>query len=215
MDELSDRLEKCYTGAVYDVLRAMGFANQALPHEIRPLLPAWKVAGPVFTVQGHIRPNLDPHETLLHWTSMLSRAPRGHVVICQPNDSTVSHMGELSSECLHVRGVRSYIVDGGCRDTDFITRLGFRVFCRYTTPVDVVGRWQAETFDEPIAIGPVTVRAGDYVLADRDGAVVIPKDCAPEVAAKTEEVMRTENKVRTAILQGIDPKDAYLKYGKF
>lgn len=45
---LSERLEQAYAGAVYDVLRAMGYANQALPHEILPLEKNMKVAGPVF-----------------------------------------------------------------------------------------------------------------------------------------------------------------------
>jgi hypothetical protein len=36
-----------------------------------------------------------------------------------------------------------------------------------------------------------------------------------KVVTQTEKVMRTENKVRTAILQGVDPQEAYLKYGKF
>ena len=124
----------------------------------------------------------------------------GSVVICQPNDSSLAHMGELSSETMHLRGVRGYIVDGGCRDTDFIMRLGFPVFCRYTTPVDVVGRWQAETFGEPIFIGGVLIHGGDYVLADRDGIVIIPGQVVEQAVAETEAVMKTENKVRTAIL---------------
>ncbi len=124
-------------------------------------------------------------------------------------------MGELSSETLLHRGVRGYIVDGGCRDSAFILKTGFRVWCRYFTPRDVVGRWVADSFGEPIVIGGVTIGTGDYVMADRDGVVVIPADRAEEVVDKVEEVLRTENKVRTAILQGMDPEQAYLKYRKF
>jgi regulator of RNase E activity RraA len=214
-EQLSNRLEKCYTGAVYDVMRAMGYPHQGLPEGILPLEREWKVAGEVFTVSGHIVPSLDPHETLLCWTGMLSKAPKGSVVVCQPNDSSVSHMGELSAETFKYRGVRGYIVDGGCRDTAFITRLGFRVFCRYVTPVDVVGRWKAETFNEPICMGGVTIHPGDFVFGDRDGVVLIPRDIVEDVVTRTEEVMQTENKVRTMILHGGDPQEAYLQYGKF
>ena len=70
-------------GAVYDVLRAMGFPNQVLPQSIRPLLPERKLAGPVYTIGGHAKPNLDGHQTLLSWTEMLSRAPKGPVAIMQ------------------------------------------------------------------------------------------------------------------------------------
>jgi 4-hydroxy-4-methyl-2-oxoglutarate aldolase len=214
-DALGDRLEKCYSGAVYDVLRAMGHPDQVLPDSIRPLDPSRPLAGRVFTVSGHVDTTVDAHTTLLEWTRLLSRVPRDSVVLCQPNDSTLSHMGELSAETFVHRGVRGYIVDGGCRDSAFILKTGFRVWCRYFTPRDVVGRWVADSFGEPIVIGGVTIRTGDYVMADRDGVVMIPADRAEEVVDKVEEVLRTENKVRTAILQGMDPEQAYLKYRKF
>ena len=214
-DSLSDRLEQCYSGAVYDVLRALGHPDQVLPDTIRPLDPARPLAGRVFTVSGHVDTTLDPHTTLLEWTRLLARAPRDSVVICQPNDSSLAHMGELSSETLLHRGVRGYIVDGGCRDSSFILKIGFRVWCRYFTPRDVVGRWVADAFGEPLVIGGVTIRSGDYALADRDGVVIIPGAIAGEVVDRVEEVLRTENKVRTAILQGMDPEQAYLKYRKF
>lgn len=214
-DLLAARLEQAYSGAVYDVLRERGFADQVLPASIRPLDPAKKLAGRVFTVEGCPCAGLDAQETLLAWTELLSRAPAGHVVICQPQDSTLSHMGELSAETLVYRGIRGYLVDGGCRDTEFILRLGFPVFCRYTTPRDIVGRWRAERFNEPIEIGGVEIRGGDYVLADRDGAVIIPSEVAEEVMAEVERVMATENLVRKAILEGVDPKEAYLRFGKF
>lgn len=213
--ELTTRLESCYSGAIYDVLRAMGRSECVLPSTIRPLDPARKLCGPVFTMSGHLEPGIDEHESLLRWTAFLAAARPGSVVVCQPNDSTLSHMGELSAETLQFRGVRGYIVDGGCRDSDFILQIGFPVFCRYYTPRDIVGRWVAEGFDSSIKIGEVTVNSADYVLADRDGVVVIPGDLMEEVVTRTEEVMQTENLVRKAILLGVDPQEAYLKYGKF
>jgi hypothetical protein len=75
--------------------------------------------------------------------------------------------------------VLGYIVDGGCRDWAFMEELGFPVFCEYFTPVDVVGKWAATALGESIQIGEVTVRTGDYVLADRDGIVVIPAEFQP------------------------------------
>jgi regulator of RNase E activity RraA len=213
--DLSLRLKPAYSGAVYDVLRAMGYPNQVLPTTIRPLLPEVKLLGPAYTVCGHAKPNLDGHETLLQWTALLSKAPAGSVVVTQPNDSTMAHMGELSSETMLHRGVRGYITDGGCRDSAFIRKIGFPVFCRYFTPVDVVGRWVPEKFGEPVVIGEVTVHTGDYVFADYDGIVIIPRGIVPEVTAKIEQLLQTENLVRKAILNGVDPQEAYLQYGKF
>jgi 4-hydroxy-4-methyl-2-oxoglutarate aldolase len=210
------KITGAYSGAVYDVLRAMGYPNQALPNTILPMTRGMKVCGPVFTVEGHPDPEIGAHESLLQWTAMLSKAPSGHVVMCQPNDSIMAHMGELSAETFHGRGVLGYIVDGGCRDTDFIEKIGFKVWYRYTTPIDVVGRWKAERFGEPIVIGGVTIHTGDVAFADRDGIVVIPQAVVEAVVAKVAEVLNTENKVRTAIVRdGWDPQKAYLEYGKF
>ena len=124
-------------------------------------------------------------------------------------------MGELSAETLKYKNVRGYVVDGGCRDTGFILNIGFPVFCRFNTPADIVGRWVPDRLGEPITIGSVTMKSGDYILGDRDGVVVLPGEIAAEAIGKTEEVVSTENKVRTAILSGMDPQQAYLKYGKF
>ncbi len=214
-DILATRLLNCYAAAVHDVLRGMGYERCVLPSNIRPLDPARKLAGEIYTVSGHIDFTRDPHDTLVQWTGLLSKAPAGKVLVCQPNTYDIALMGELSAETLNFRGVRGYVVDGGCRDTDFILELGFPVFCSFTTPKDIVGRWIPDRFGEPITIGEVTISSGDYLLADRDGVVVIPGNVVEEAVTKTEQVLQTENKVRTAILAGMDPQEAYLKFGKF
>jgi 4-hydroxy-4-methyl-2-oxoglutarate aldolase len=213
--ELTKRLEKLYTGAVHDVLRAMGHPRCTLPHQIKALDPTRKVAGEVYTISGHIDQTQNAHDTLVQWTGLLSKAPSGKVLVCQPHTDMVALMGELSAETLQLKGVRGYVVDGGCRDTEFILKIGFPVFCSFNTPADIVGRWVPSRFGEPLTIGNVTIVTGDYILGDRDGVVVIPGNIAAEVIAKTEEVISTENKVRSAILGGMDPQEAYLKFGKF
>jgi len=212
---LSDRLAALYSGAVYDILRKRGLADQVLPPELQPLDRGLTVAGRVFTVSGELDDGIDAHESLMLWTEFLSSAPADSVVLCQPNDHTVSHMGELSAETLTLRGVRGYIVDGGCRDAAFLLRLGFPVWCRYRTPRDIVGRWAVRELGGPIEIGGVRIRPDDYVIADLDGIVVIPSDIAEEVVEEAEAVINTEDLVRAAILQGVDPQAAYLQYGKF
>jgi regulator of RNase E activity RraA len=124
-------------------------------------------------------------------------------------------MGELSAETLHAKGVLGYVVDGGCRDLAFIRKLGFPVFHRFATPRDVVATWVPEAFGEPITIGQVRIANGDFILADIDGVVVIPAGIAEQVITRCEEVMQTENQVRKAILEGVDPQEAYLRHGKF
>jgi 4-hydroxy-4-methyl-2-oxoglutarate aldolase len=212
---LVERLAKTYTGVVHDVMRAMGLRDFTLPPEIRPLAADQVLAGVVATVSGKVDPTADPHQTLLGWTGLLSKARADSVLICQPNDSTVAHMGELSAETLKLKGVRGYVADGGCRDVSFILELGFPVWCRYLTPRDIVGYWLPDTYDQPIKIGDVTIHAGDLVLGDRDGMVILPQARAEEIIAAAETAISTENLVRKAILDGTDPQEAYLKYGKF
>jgi regulator of RNase E activity RraA len=212
---LHRRLAHCYTAAVHDVMRAMGLHDFVLPHEILPLRADSKAAGPAFTFRGRVDPGIAAHDTYMGWTAFLSQAPAGCVAICQPNNRTVAHMGELSAETLKLRGVQGYIVDGGCRDVAFIRQIGFPVWCRYATPADIVGYWLPEGLGAPIEIGGVAIRTGDYILADSDGVVVLPQDKAANIVVETERVMATENQVRKAILDGMEPQQAYLKYRKF
>ncbi len=171
---LTARLAACYTGAVHDVLRMMGHDNIVLPPAIKAIAPGTRLAGPVWTVSGHIDRTRSRHETLLGWCTLLARAPSGHVIVCQPHNHEVALMGELSAQTLQARGVLGYVVDGGSRDTDLVLEQGFPVFCSFLTPSDIVERWIPDRYGEPVTIGTVTVSTGDYLLGDRDGVVIIP-----------------------------------------
>jgi 4-hydroxy-4-methyl-2-oxoglutarate aldolase len=113
------------------------------------------------------------------------------------------------------RGVRGYIVDGGCRDNAFIQKLGFPVFARFQTPRDIAGAWTLESFGQTIEMEGVQIRTGDFVLADIDGIVVVPEEQAEAVIGEVEKVINTEDLVRKAMLGGVSPKEAYLRHGKF
>ena len=215
MASLTERLAQCYTGAVHDVLRMMGHENIALPPAIKAIAPATRLAGPAWTVSGHIDRTKSRHETLLGWCTLLSRAPAGHVIVCQPNNHEVALMGELSAQTLQARGVLGYVVDGGSRDTDLVLAQGFPVFCAFLSPTDIVERWIPDRYGEPVTIGSVTITTGDYLLGDRDGVVIVPRAIAEEVVTKTEEVVATESDMRRALIDGMDPVAAYNKYGKF
>ena len=215
MDELTERLARCYTGAVHDVLRMMGHENIVLPPAIKSIAPGMKLAGPAWTVAGHLDRTKTRHDTLLAWCTLLARAPAQHVIVCQPNNHEVALMGELSAHTLKARGVLGFVVDGGSRDTELVIEQGFPVFCAFLTPADIVARWVPDRFGEPVTIGAVTVATGDYVLGDRDGVVVIPAAIAAEVIARTEEVVATESDMRRALIDGMDPVAAYNEYGKF
>jgi regulator of RNase E activity RraA len=193
----------------------MGHENIVLPAAIKPLAPTMRVAGPAWTVAGRSDRSRTRDETLRAWCTLLSRAPKDHVIVCQPNNHEIALMGELSAQTLKARGVLGYVVDGGSRDTDLVLEQGFPVFCAFLTPSDVVERWIPDRFGEPITIGEVTIMTGDYLLGDRDGVVVIPKAEAEQVIDETEKVVATESEMRRALIEGMDPVEAYNRYGKF
>ena len=83
----------------------MSLDDFVLPYNIQPLLQSLSLAGPVFTVSGHVDETLDNHKTYIEWTGFLSKAKSGHVVVRQPNDLRMAHMGELSAGTLNGRGV--------------------------------------------------------------------------------------------------------------
>jgi regulator of RNase E activity RraA len=212
---LADRLFACHSSVVHDVMKDLGLPIRVLPRHIVGLESDMKTAGPVFTVRGRPDPTLDKHTSLFEWAGLLSRSPSGHVVICQPQDDTHALFGGLSAEALSIKGVRGYIVDGGCRDVQAISDLGFPVFARFATPIDIVCAWRAEAFEQPVAIGGQQVLPDDHVLADRDGIVLIGSDCIEAVLTAAEIKMNTEGAMVHAIRAGMDPQEAYMKHRVF
>jgi len=212
---LTERLHACHSSVIHDVMKDMGLALRVLPRTIVGLEPWMKAAGPVFTVRGRPDPTIDKHTSLYEWSGLLSRVPGGRVVICQPQDDVRALFGGLSSQALAIKGVRGYIVDGGCRDIQEIADQRFPVFARFASPLDVVCDWRAEAFDVPIVIGNLQVRPDDLVIADRDGIVLIDGAKAEAVIAAAEEKMSTEGAMSKAIRAGMDPQEAYKKFGVF
>jgi regulator of RNase E activity RraA len=215
MTDLSQRLSKCYASAIHDVLREKGYGNCVLPPEIQALKRGQKLFGEIYTLSGHIDKTLTRHESLLLWSQVLSKLPNGKVIVCQPNTHSIALMGELSARALIVKGTKGYLMDGHCRDVEEIIDAQFPVFCRLSTPADIVERWKYDALGDPITIGSVTICSGDYIIADMDGAVIIPQEVVEEVVTETEKVMNTESEMRKAILGGMDPEQAYLKFQKF
>jgi regulator of RNase E activity RraA len=204
-----------YTGAISDILDESGYPNQVLPSTIRPLAAGQTIAGRALTILGESTTETNPDVIFPPILNMLGEIREGDVLVYQANSSECGHLGELSSETAKFRGARGAVIDGGARDTDYIIRLGFPVFCRYRSPRDIGGRWQMVRHSVPITIGAVTVTPGDFVVGDADGVLVIPSGIAEGVIRKAEEVVATENMVRKAILQGEHPAKAFERFGRF
>ncbi len=209
------RFEALYTGALTDVLDRRGYLRQTLPAALAPLTPGTRLAGPAFTVEG--RPHADHgyDESIRKILTMLGDVPSEHVAVYQTNDSESAQFGELSATSLQARGCRGVVLDGGCRDVDYIRGLDFPVFCRYTTPQDCVPRWELTATNVPVTIGEVRVEPGDWVVADHDGIVVVPAAIAEDVLAEAEQKVSVESEIRVAVRDGVRPLEAYERYGTF
>jgi 4-hydroxy-4-methyl-2-oxoglutarate aldolase len=138
------------------------------------------------------------------------------VSVYETGDRETAHLGELSVTSLKASGVAGAVIDGGCRDVDMTVGEDFPVFSRFTTPQDSTGRWEVtEHGDVVLEIGGVHVARGDWIVADRDGIVVIPGNVAEDVIAAAEEKAATESEIRAAVRVGATPLDAYERYGTF
>lgn len=214
-DDRASRFSALYTGAVTDVLDRMGLLSQTLPSELLPLQSGMRLAGPAYTIEGRPCPGNDYDTSIRKILAMLGSVPKGHVAVYQTYDLSAAHLGELSVTSLNARGCVGAVIDGGCRDIEYILRERFPVFCRYTTPQDCVVRWDLIAENAPVTIGGVRISPGDYIVADDDGIVAVPAEVCDAVLAEAEEKVAAENDVRDAVRGGALPLEAYDRYGTF
>jgi regulator of RNase E activity RraA len=115
-------------------------------------------------------------------------------------------LGDMLAARAQARGAAGAIADGVIRDIDGIREIGLAVWARGTHP-DANARalfaWEA---DVTVACGGVLVQPGDYVVADADGAVVVPPQHLDAMLRKAEE-MAVEDEFSQTLLRGGAPLD--------
>lgn len=216
-DALPRRFAKLPTAAVSDVMDEMGLPRQTLPSLIQPLTADMRLSGYAFTARGrpHRGPSREHDQTRRRFLKMLEAVPADSVLVLASNDHAAAHFGELSAQWFRARRVRGAVIDGATRDAAALSRLRFPIFARYRSPQDSVPRWRVTDWGLPLTIGGVRVALGDVVVADLDGVVVVPRRAAHEVLGRSERLVGTENKVRSAVRHGLTPLQAYEKFGSF
>src|SRR5882757_922019 len=151
---------------------------------IRPLWASGRVAGPAFTVRCPPGDNL-----MLH--AAIYRAEPGSVIVVESGDTDYALAGGNVCAIAHRRGVEAFVLDGVIRDIGEVREDGFPVHARGVVPIP--GRKEVVSpLNEPVTCGGVTVRAGDIVVADEDGVVVVPAARADEVLAEAERKLAKE-----------------------
>jgi 4-hydroxy-4-methyl-2-oxoglutarate aldolase len=209
-EDLIRRFGAISSPTVYDVLDKLGYPNQALHSDIRPLGTGRRIAGPALTVRGSAMATGGAG-----WGSAISygmfRAIRpGDVIVfdCGGHVASGPWGGNTGAGAL-VRGAAGIVIDGATRDRADLLQMGFPTYCRAVTPVLAHGRFQIESFNGPIAMaaqvdGKVAVSPGDFVVADDDGIVVVPSALLGPVLEFAEYAERAEAETRRAIEAGED-----------
>ncbi len=132
-------VHKLYTGVICDVLDTLGFRNQALEADIRPVHPSMVIAGRARTVLSvdvyHIRD--DCYDKEIAYVDSLT--PGDVVVACTNRSPHTGFWGELLSTASKARGARGTVMDGFVRDVRRIVELGFPVFAPGMRPLDSKG----------------------------------------------------------------------------
>lgn len=213
-EELCNRYEELYTGAVNDVLREDGFLQQTIPNNITPLRDEMKVCGIAFTVKG--APNLTLENEMEFRAEMLEAIPANSVVVWDTSGDTESaQWGEIMTLAARKRGCRGAVVDGGIRDTNMVLSQNFPVFCKYRSSNGMLGRFRMISYQTPIVLGSVSIYPGDVVFGDIDGVLVIPRSYAYDILLRAEEIIRNEVGIRLMVDSGMSPKKVVEKGGYF
>jgi len=143
---------------------------------IRPLwASAPRIAGPAFTVRCPPGDNL-----MLH--AAIHRAEPGSVIVVQAGDVDYAVAGGNVCAVAQRRGIAGFVIDGVIRDLAEAREMGFPVFARGVIPIPGT-KAAVAPLNTRIRCGGVDVGAGDIVVADEEGVVVVP-------AARREAVLR-------------------------
>jgi 4-hydroxy-4-methyl-2-oxoglutarate aldolase len=159
--------------------------EQVMDCGIRPLWPAMpRVAGPAFTVRCPPGDNL-----MLH--AAIYRAARGSVIVVEAGDTDYAVAGGNVCAVAKRRGIAAFVVDGVIRDLAEAREMGFPVFARGVIPIPGA-KAAIAPLNEPVRCGGVTVAAGDVVVADEEGIVVIPGTRGEQVLGDARAKQATE-----------------------
>ncbi|MGW2764903.1 RraA family protein [Streptomyces sp. NPDC001275] len=130
--------------------------------------------------RGAVNVRCPPGDNLmLH--AAIHRAAPGSVIVVESGDLDYALAGGNVCAVAQRRGVTAFVLDGLIRDLGEVREAGFPVFARGVIPIPG-GKKAVEPLNTQVTCGGAKVSAGDVVVADEDGVVVVP-------AARREEIL--------------------------
>jgi len=147
---------------------------------VKPLGAHMKVAGSAVTVEVRSGDNLAIH-------AALAVAKPGDVIVVDgKGDISCALLGEIMATQAEASGIAGIIIDGAVRDADALSNHTYPIFAAGLNPCGptklIPGR-----VNYPVSVAGATINAGDLVVGDIDGVVVVPRDeveLVLELAAK-------------------------------
>ena len=189
-----------------EVVRTLGELGVATVHEaqsrtglmrpcLRPIYPSAKAAGSAITVSSQ------PGDNLMIHAAMELCQPGDLLVVATTSESTDGMFGELLAVSARAHGVTGLIIDAGVRDVADLTAMNFPVWskaiCAQGTLKNAPG-----SVNVPIVCAGALVRPGDIIVADDDGAVVVPRQAGAEIARLGMERVAREQTTRERLRNG-------------
>ena len=161
---------------------------------LTPLIPGKLIAGPAVTVRAFPGDWSKPVQAI-------DVAKPGDVLVVDAGGQPPALWGELATESAVGKGVAGLVCNGAVRDTADIRRLDFPVWMRWITShaSDPMGTGDINV---PIVIAGQRIEPGDWIVADDDGVMVLPKAKAVEMVNRALDVLEAENRIRDEIRAG-------------
>ncbi|MER5408439.1 RraA family protein [Streptomyces sp. NPDC002769] len=209
-EALRERMAGLDTAALSDAMDSLRTPPGVLPG-IAARTPGSIACGPAFTVRYRA---VDDDTGFRNAADYIDDVPPGSVVVVDNGGSRMcTNWGSLlSSVALH-RGVCGTVVHGSVRDVKESRTAGYPLFSTGVTMVSGKNRVVLDRTGAEVDIAGTSVRPGDWIFADDNGALRIPADLVEEVVSRAEAVERTESRIRAAALGGDRLDEARARFG--